>query len=168
MLTCVSCQFELWHPIISFGVSTLGAYNDARFPGRSLLVLNEHHTDFSDLDEVLLGKFASDAQRAARAIRDATGAPRVNYAILGNAEPHLHWHLIPRIPSAEPLPERSPWDDPRSKQALPTAEFQRLYAAIGTHARNDGVRPPLSPKVVGRDDTPGRNYSGLRDTSDDA
>lgn len=117
-------------PISELEVSTLGLYDDARFPGRSLLVLNRHFEYFEKLDDTLLIPFVRDAQRAADAIRSATGSPRVNFAILGNAEPHIHWHLIPRNPDREQRPGRSPWDDPREKAPLPKASRDEIVLHI--------------------------------------
>jgi diadenosine tetraphosphate (Ap4A) HIT family hydrolase len=110
---CQVCDFELWEPIAELAVSTLGLYNDARFPGRCLLVLNQHLEDFSLLEPDLLLAFNLDAQRSGKALAEATSARRINYAVLGNAQTHLHFHLIPRYPEAEQFPKKSPWSDPR-------------------------------------------------------
>ena len=119
---CKECGFSLWNPIARLTVSTLGLYDDGRFPGRCLLVLNEHFSQWEVLDRGLMQPFIEDAQRAARAISRASGSPRVNFAILGNTEPHVHCHLIPRRSEGEPNPKKSPWNDPRPvKKLLPDA-----------------------------------------------
>lgn len=51
---CKVCGFELWLPTHQYPNSTLGLYNDARFPGRSILKLNEHYTEFESLPQKLL------------------------------------------------------------------------------------------------------------------
>lgn len=129
---CDTCGFELWVPAAELLVSTLGLYDDARFPGRSLLVMNDHVEDFATLRRSLRDAFMDDVQRAARAIVQVTGARRVNYAILGNAEPHVHFHLVPRriegVP--DPVPNRAPWTHPDPVHALPRSERERIIAAL--------------------------------------
>jgi diadenosine tetraphosphate (Ap4A) HIT family hydrolase len=123
-MRCDVCGFELWIPVKALEVSTLGIYNDNRFPGRSILVLNEHESLLEELTEETLFAFMLDVQKAVRAIKKSTGSNRVNVAILGNRDPHVHAHLIPRYPDNEEKPDSSPWDDPRDKGKLSDKEIQ--------------------------------------------
>ena len=54
--------------------------------------------------------FLADMARLGTALRELTGAVRVNYAIFGNLEPALHAHVFPRRAS-EPAELRTahPW-----------------------------------------------------------
>lgn len=65
-----------------------------------------------------MGAFMQDVNASIHAIKNATGSPRVNFAILGNRESHVHAHLIPRFPEQEEFPDCSPWNDPRAKGVL--------------------------------------------------
>lgn len=124
------CGFELWEPIAQSQHSRLGLYNDDRFPGRSILALQEHRTSIENLPmDTMLG-FMRDIQVAMSAIRLATGADRVNVSILGNRDPHVHAHLIPRFSNTEAFPDCSPWNDPRNKQKLPFEEVSQIKARI--------------------------------------
>lgn len=129
---CEVCGFVLWKPMVQLSHSSLGLYSDARFPGRSILTLENH---FESLDEVypdtLLG-FTMDIRRASRGIREATGCARVNVAILGNAVSHVHAHLIPRWPGSESRPHQSPWNDERVKTLLPEGEEVWIRSAIAS------------------------------------
>lgn len=127
---CGDCGFELYRPIAELSVSTLGLYDDARFPGRCLLALNDHAEHFEDLPSQLAVQLASDVQRAARAIREATGVPRINIAILGNVAPHIHVHLVPRGGPNDPLPGRSPWSAPEDAHPLDAEQAARLSDEI--------------------------------------
>lgn len=127
---CTVCKFSLWYPICELTVSYLGLYNDSRFPGRCILVLKNHAESFSDLDTDLAQAFVMEARSAARAIKIATGAPRVNFAILGNTQPHIHCHLIPRGFPGDPIPTRTPWEHPTKKSELPIREQERLVARL--------------------------------------
>lgn len=77
-----------------------------------------------------LCQFVLEARLAARILGKATGSQRVNLALLGNTVAHVHWHLIPRFPAVEPLPQRSPWDDTRPKTELSPSERSRLIRGI--------------------------------------
>lgn len=127
---CDVCGFKLWLPISQLRRSALGLYDDARFPGRCILAFMSHEEQLWDLDSVTAAAFLEDARDAARAIARATDSPRVNYAVLGNTEPHLHWHLIPRFPDREPLPARPPWEHPERASPLDISAVSSLTERI--------------------------------------
>lgn len=126
---CV-CGFVLWQPIAQSEYSSLGLYDDARFPGRSILRLNEHQDAFEKVPADMLMGFMQDIQAAMTAIQIATGAARVNVAILGNRDPHVHAHLVPRLPEKEEFPDCSPWNDLRPKTSLDGIEKARIKTSI--------------------------------------
>jgi diadenosine tetraphosphate (Ap4A) HIT family hydrolase len=128
--TCDVCSFSLWLPIARLGVATLGLYDDARFPGRCLLVLHRHAEHFTDLDATEAGALAQDLRIAGRAIAAVTKPVRVNYALLGNKAPHVHFHLIPR-PASDPVPHMTPWHHPDPLTPLGSEERVRLISALG-------------------------------------
>lgn len=127
---CGVCGFSLWLPIAELEVSMLGLYSDRRFPGRCILALKDHAEHWDGLNHDLLHKFVDESQIAVGAIRKATGVERVNLAVLGNTDPHIHFHLIPRNPDSEPNPTKSPWNDPRKQEQLLTSDADRLQRAI--------------------------------------
>lgn len=127
---CPECGFKLWLPIAELQRSRLGLYDDARFPGRCILVFDRHEEQLHELSPSEACAFLEDAQVAARAIARATASPRINYAIFGNTEPHLHWHLIPRQPGDEPLPARPPWEHPERPAPLGADQVTRLVKSI--------------------------------------
>ena len=127
---CELCGFSLWRPIARFGVSFLGLYDDSRFPGRCILVLQEHAERWESLPTALLHDFVDDSQIAMKAISMATNCDRVNMAVLGNTDAHVHYHLIPRISKFEPNPQRSPWSDPRPHGHLPESEMNVIENGI--------------------------------------
>lgn len=127
---CSTCGFKLWLPVVRLRTSYLGLYDDARFPGRCLLVLTEHVEDLTALPQEVACDFLEDARDSARAIQSVTGSPRINYAILGNTESHLHWHLIPRRPDAEERPARPVWEDPRPVTPLDADEATRVVEQL--------------------------------------
>ncbi len=127
---CAVCGFGLWLPVWRLQVSEVGLYDDARFPGRAIVSLTEHFDDFDTVPEELMCEFMADVQQVSRSLRTVTGAPRVNVAILGNQESHVHAHVIPRHPEQEARPKNSPWQDPRPHSKLPPAELQTISARL--------------------------------------
>ena len=127
---CSECEFELYVPIVSFEVATLGLYDDARYPGRCILALNRHTEDFPSLSAPTTRAFVAEAQEAARAIASVVDASRMNFAILGNAVPHLHWHIIPRFGARDPASGRSPWSTREPARPLSNEDRHSLVTQI--------------------------------------
>lgn len=128
--TCGECGFGLWIPIGSFSSSHVGLYSDARFRGRCIVTLNEHADHMEDLPADTVSSFMLNVSLISRALRIATGAERINVAVLGNQEGHVHAHLIPRYPDSEPFPNKAPWEDTRARAKLPPADEAELVATI--------------------------------------
>lgn len=127
---CNVCGFGLFLPIKSLSVSNLGLYDDARFPGRCILTLNQHYDNMLDVPAEAMASFLEDARISIKAIMDSTDCERVNFAILGNRESHVHAHLIPRYPAEEEFPDCSPWNDPREKDGLSKDDRDAIMSKI--------------------------------------
>jgi diadenosine tetraphosphate (Ap4A) HIT family hydrolase len=123
---CSECGFSLYNYVMSFGVSHLGIYNDNRFPGRSILLLDKHEEQVDEMDEELYLAFCGDIRKAVKILKEATGSQRINVSILGNTESHIHAHLIPRFPENEEFPGKSPWNDKRTHLPLSDEHLTRL------------------------------------------
>lgn len=119
---CPTCSFEIWHPLGSLQVSAVGLYDDARFPGRCLVVLRAHAVDLIELERPVLHSFIDDARDVGAVLLDALQATRINYAVLGNVHAHLHFHVIPRYGDVELRPERPPWETGEQWRPLPESE----------------------------------------------
>lgn len=129
---CKECGFELFHPVSELSVSALGLYDDARFPGRCVLALREHEEHFDRLPEPLWTGFIADLRAASRAIRLATGAKRINFAVLGNVEPHVHAHLVPRGAPGDEHPDKTPWNEAVPKKCLQEEEIPPLIEKLSS------------------------------------
>lgn len=150
LLVCGECDFRLHIPILRLRTSTLGLYNDARFPGRCLLVFHGAHVEnLEDLDEETGQRYLADIRDASMAIRSVVPAPKVNIALLGNTLSHLHAHLIPRRPDAEPRPHRPIWEDPRPLITMPRDEATKIAQSIRKEIPrsldSEGLRSSRSP-----------------------
>lgn len=115
---CPDCGFELYTVIKELPTSTLGLYNDARFPGRCILTLNKHYDNLEELEPNELNDYMQEIVHVTKAMKKALQVERVNLAILGNTVSHVHAHLIPRYPDQEEFPNKSPWNDKRALEEL--------------------------------------------------
>jgi diadenosine tetraphosphate (Ap4A) HIT family hydrolase len=83
--------------------------------GWCLLLADPVVPSLNDLDDRHRTQFLCDMARLGDAILRVTSAERINYEILGNSEPELHAHVIPRYASEPPERRRLPawfydWD----------------------------------------------------------
>jgi diadenosine tetraphosphate (Ap4A) HIT family hydrolase len=82
---------------------------DVQFlPGYCLLLADPVVASLNDLGEARRAEFLHDMARLGDAILQVTSAERINYEILGNAEPELHAHVFPRYPTETPELRRLP------------------------------------------------------------
>lgn len=137
---CNTCGFELWLPLWQFEHSRVGLYEDARFPGRCIVVLEEHATALESLNPTSLAALMRETTRVGEAIRRVVGADHMNYAVLGNTEPHIHVHVIPRIHEIDPVPSRPPWEHPDPCEPLSLERRQTLMAELVRALRDGGER----------------------------
>jgi diadenosine tetraphosphate (Ap4A) HIT family hydrolase len=75
-------------------VALLGPWQFYR--GYCVLVARGHATELSRLDEEARRGYLDEMCLLARAIETAFRPHKMNYELLGNQVPHLHWHLFPR------------------------------------------------------------------------
>jgi len=80
--------------------STLYLFTDQRFRGYCLLIYDVRHE--TALDNLSTGEyldFLVDLRISTKAIRAILNPDHMNYEMLGNTCPHLHWHIVPRYKS---------------------------------------------------------------------
>src|SRR5215211_6707759 len=81
----------VWH--FPHSVASLGPWQF--YTGYCLLVSREHHTELSQLGPNR-GAFLEEMSLLAQAVEECFRPHKLNYELLGNLVPHLHWHLVPR------------------------------------------------------------------------
>lgn len=74
-------------------VAVLGAWQ--HYTGYCVLVSREHATELSQLG-ANRGAFLNEMALLAEAVEACFTPHKLNYELLGNQVPHLHWHLFPR------------------------------------------------------------------------
>jgi diadenosine tetraphosphate (Ap4A) HIT family hydrolase len=105
-------------------------------PGYCLLIPDPVVEQLNDLPGAARQQFLHDMARLGDAVLAVTEAERMNYEILGNIEPALHAHVIPRYSWEAPESRRRPvwlhdWEKAKPFDAERDADLrQRLANAI--------------------------------------
>jgi diadenosine tetraphosphate (Ap4A) HIT family hydrolase len=117
-------------------VAFLGAWQFYR--GYCVLVSRQHARELSELTDEVRREYLEEMCLLARAIEKAFAPHKLNYELLGNQVPHLHWHLFPRS-SDDPARLSPVWlaldraeRDPAERQRLEAAHVDRgaIVAAL--------------------------------------
>jgi diadenosine tetraphosphate (Ap4A) HIT family hydrolase len=99
-------------------------------PGYALLLPDPVVPDLNALAGAERDRFLHDMARLGDAVLAVTGAERVNYEILGNVEPALHAHVIPRYAWEPAANRRTPvWLHDWAAAPAFDAERDRALAA---------------------------------------
>jgi diadenosine tetraphosphate (Ap4A) HIT family hydrolase len=115
--------------IADLTVSRAYLNEDQFFPGWVFVVLRRHATELYELSAAERGALIEDVSRVARALAVIYRPVKMNYELLGNQVPHVHWHLIPRLPDDPDL--RWPvWRAPHEALRLPPSEVTAHVADI--------------------------------------
>ncbi len=120
---------DLMIEIAPLGASTLYLFREQTHRGRCVVAYRSHVNELFELPDSELQAFTRDVARAARAIKTAFSAAKINYGAFSDKLPHLHMHLVPKYvdgPSYGTTFEMMP----ATKKLLPDAEYVALIAAI--------------------------------------
>ncbi len=129
---CRACLGHWPDPVLriaDLGPAILYLHDDQFFPGWSVLVLKRHATDLFELEREERGALIEAVSRVAQAIATTYGARKMNYALLGNQIPHIHWHVTPRLED-DPAPDRPAWNVAHEPRRLPPDELATRIARI--------------------------------------
>jgi len=85
--------------IAELGTSRAFLHEDQFFPGYVLLVLRRHATELYQLEAGERTAHLEEVSRVAEALARVFRPVKMNYELLGNQVPHIHWHLVPRLPT---------------------------------------------------------------------
>lgn len=96
------------HRIADCGVVVAYLFEDQFFPGWTVLVLKEHAVELFELSPEERSELIEVVSGVARALTRVFRSIKVNYALLGNQVPHIHWHIIPRT-TDDPAPRDPVW-----------------------------------------------------------
>lgn len=102
---------------------------DQFFPGYTLVFAREHVTELFHLDRIVRGGMIEEVSRVAAALDRVYRPAKMNYELLGNMVPHMHWHLVPRF-TADPLWPRPIWSEPHDEKRLSPGECREAIRKI--------------------------------------
>ena len=117
--------------IADLGTSRVYLNDDQFFPGWVFVVLKRHALELYDLEARERAALIEEVSRVAQALAEVYRPVKMNYELLGNQVPHIHWHLVPRLPG-DPEPRWPVWrasHDPKPLQAGEAANRVALIRA---------------------------------------
>lgn len=130
--TCKACS-GVWpsadHLIVDLGLSKAYLHDDQFFPGWTVLVFQRHATELFHLAPTERFQLMEEVNLVAKAVAKVYEAKKINYELLGNQLPHIHWHIIPRLAS-DPAPQEPVWRVVHSPVLLSAEQVQSTIAHI--------------------------------------
>ncbi len=115
--------------IADLGTSRVYLNDDQFFPGWVFIVLKRHALELYDLEARERAALIEEVSRVAQALAEVYRPVKMNYELLGNQVPHIHWHVVPRLPG-DPEPRWPVWRVPHDPTPLPADEVARQVALI--------------------------------------
>ena len=92
------------------------------YPGFCRAIWNAHVAEMTDLAEAERASFMRVVFTVEAVLRERLRPDKINLASLGNAVPHLHWHVIPRFR-----------DDPHFPNPIWSSQRRRPDASARAH-----------------------------------
>lgn len=109
--TCTACAAN-WPGtdrfIADLSLTRVYLHEDQFFPGWAVLFLKRHATELFQLTKDERSQLIEDVNLVAKTLAKVYGAKKINYELLGNQLPHIHWHIIPRQ-ATDPAPLEPVW-----------------------------------------------------------
>jgi diadenosine tetraphosphate (Ap4A) HIT family hydrolase len=122
-------KYPFW--IADLQVSTAILNRNQICRGYTILYYNrEHVTELFQLTQDNRAAFMEDLNKVSRAIFDAYHPHKMNYELLGNVVPHLHWHVIPRRESDSIELHWPIWGKDYTKVTLSDDEYREIVGEI--------------------------------------
>jgi diadenosine tetraphosphate (Ap4A) HIT family hydrolase len=115
--------------VAEFDHSFLTLNCDQFFPGYLLLFTKDHVTELFHLDPDVRTSLMNDVSAVAAALYNAFRPAKINYELLGNMVPHIHWHLVPRF-ADDPLWPRPIWSEPHDEKLLSPEEYAERASLV--------------------------------------
>jgi diadenosine tetraphosphate (Ap4A) HIT family hydrolase len=94
--------------------------------GYSILMPDPVVESLNDLNRTQRAEYLCDMALIGDALMEVTGAYRINYAILGNSDPALHAHIVPRYRNElDELRNGQPWAYPEEITNATLFDYER-------------------------------------------
>jgi len=132
MDTCLMCTKWADEPelrIAELECSYVLLNRDQFFPGYTYLLIKEHMTELFHLDRERRIMVMEEVTAVASALNTLFKPDKINYELLGNMVPHMHWHLVPRFRTDQVWP-RPIWAMPHEEVILSPAGYTERIEQI--------------------------------------
>ena len=132
MTDCPMCrrwEVEKELQIIELPHSYVTLNRDQYFPGYTLLFTKDHVTELFHLERDVRSALMEEVSMVAEALFTIYKPTKINYELLGNMVPHIHWHIVPRF-SSEQLWPRPIWAEQHEEHHLAPIEQQQCIETI--------------------------------------
>lgn len=121
---------DLMIEIAPLAVSTLYLFKEQTHRGRCIVAYRAHVNELYELPASELAVYMQNVARAAKAIRTAMGAAKINYGAYSDKLPHLHFHLVPKYVDGPS------WGSPFAMMPEPKVLLSaEEYSALGAKIR---------------------------------
>lgn len=132
MNSCLMCS--KWHDEAHLRIAELEhclvmLNRDQFFPGYTFVFTRSHVTELFHLDSCTRAAVMEEVSMVAAALYKVFQPAKINYELLGNMVPHMHWHVVPRF-SHEPLWPRPIWSEPHQESILSPKDYAARIALI--------------------------------------
>jgi len=115
--------------VVEFSYTFVTLNRDQFFPGYCFVFTKNHVTELFHLPQEARHGVIDEVCRVAGALHRLFTPAKINYELLGNMVPHMHWHLIPRF-TTDPLWPRPVWSEPHEPLELPPPALSERIAAL--------------------------------------
>jgi len=138
-MTCKACSGS-WplkdHKIVDLNLTVAYLHEDQFFPGWTVLVLKRHATELFHLTREERSQLVEEMTEVAQTLTVVFDAVKVNYELLGNQLPHIHWHIIPRL-ADDPAPLQPVWTVQHQPSRLAKEKREERVALMVKHLNGE-------------------------------
>lgn len=138
--TCKAC-LGTWprrdHFIADLGLSKAYLHDDQFFPGWTVVVFQCHATELFHLTPPERAQLIEEVNHVAKTLAEIYQAKKVNYELLGNQLPHIHWHVIPRL-ADDPHPFEPVWRVSHTPVVLTASALQEAIDRLASQLHMTG------------------------------
>jgi diadenosine tetraphosphate (Ap4A) HIT family hydrolase len=124
------------HFISDFGLSKAYLHDDQFFSGWTVVVFKRHATELFHLAPTERIQLMEEVNLVAKVLAEVFHAKKMNYELLGNQLPHIHWHLVPRA-AHDPAPLSPVWLVQHEARTLDTAALNDRIALIRSALKHE-------------------------------
>ena len=124
-MTCELCDTPGGELLWQNDLCRVVLVDDPQYPGFCRVILNRHAKEMTDLAASERLQLMAIVFAVESTVRLVVKPDKINLASLGNAVPHLHWHIIPRFVNDPHFPN-SIWGEVNRNSKKQSADLERL------------------------------------------